>query len=144
MGGRAADLTTLCLFRDDPYLTEAAATVLEVDKRGGIILDKTVFYVTGGGQPGDCGVLNLRTESRRIFNSAVRAGLRRQPIDLAVHPGGSNCCTCAAATWPGVAHAQNSKWSFLVALTTYTTSANPLFMSVLMPSTALMKFGAGE
>jgi len=53
----AADLATLCLFWDDPYLTEAAATVLEVDDRGGIILDKTVFYVTGGGQPGDSGVL---------------------------------------------------------------------------------------
>jgi hypothetical protein len=35
-------------------------------------------------------------------------------MDLAIHPGGSNCCTCAAATWPGVAHAENSKWSFLV------------------------------
>jgi Ser-tRNA(Ala) deacylase AlaX len=50
-------LATLCLFRDDSYLTEAAATVLEVQDRGGIILDKTVFYVTGGGQPGDSGVL---------------------------------------------------------------------------------------
>jgi misacylated tRNA(Ala) deacylase len=50
-------LATLCLFRDDPYLTEVAATVLEVDDRGGIILDKTVFYITRGGQPGDTGVL---------------------------------------------------------------------------------------
>ena len=31
--------------------------MLEVHDDGGIILDKTVFYVTGGGQPGDSGVL---------------------------------------------------------------------------------------
>lgn len=44
------------IFRDDPYLRSCAATVTSVDERG-IRLDNTVFYPTGGGQPGDVGVL---------------------------------------------------------------------------------------
>ncbi|MBP5856884.1 alanyl-tRNA editing protein [Marivibrio halodurans] len=45
------------LFRADSYLTQCEATVLAVNERGGIILDRTVFYPTGGGQPGDSGTL---------------------------------------------------------------------------------------
>jgi misacylated tRNA(Ala) deacylase len=49
-------LVTEELFRDDAYLTSCEATVTAVDG-GGIRLDRTVFYYTGGGQPGDTGVL---------------------------------------------------------------------------------------
>lgn len=45
------------LYRDDAYLAECEATVTAVNDRGGIVLDRTVFYPTGGGQPGDGGVL---------------------------------------------------------------------------------------
>ncbi len=47
------------LFRDDAYLTQTSAVVKGVNERGGIILDQTVFYPTGGGQPGDKGTLTL-------------------------------------------------------------------------------------
>lgn len=47
------------LFRADSYLKECEATVTGVNERGGILLDRTVFYPTGGGQPGDSGVLRL-------------------------------------------------------------------------------------
>ncbi len=43
-------------FRDDAYLRSCNATVTSVDERG-IRLDTTIFYPTGGGQPGDIGVL---------------------------------------------------------------------------------------
>jgi len=48
---------TDALFRDDAYLAAAEATVVGINDRGGILLDRTVFYATSGGQPGDTGVL---------------------------------------------------------------------------------------
>jgi misacylated tRNA(Ala) deacylase len=44
------------IFRDDTYARSCSARVVAVDERG-IRLDRTVFYPTGGGQPGDRGVL---------------------------------------------------------------------------------------
>src|SRR2546421_11000759 len=49
---------TQLLFRDDGYLRSCVVRVTEADPRG-IRLDRTVFYPTGGGQPGDTGVLRL-------------------------------------------------------------------------------------
>lgn len=49
---------TELLFRDDGYLRGCTARVVSADGRG-IRLDRTVFYPTGGGQPGDRGVLRL-------------------------------------------------------------------------------------
>ncbi len=43
------------LFRDDAYLRSCEAEIVGINERGGIILDRTVFYATGGGQPGDTG-----------------------------------------------------------------------------------------
>lgn len=46
---------TELLFRDDAYLAECAARVTALTPEGGIVTDRTVFYPTGGGQPGDSG-----------------------------------------------------------------------------------------
>ncbi len=48
---------TLLLFRDDPYLRVAPATVTAVGPDGSVELDRTLFYPSGGGQPGDTGRL---------------------------------------------------------------------------------------
>ncbi len=47
------------LFRADSYLRECEASVVAVNDLGGIILDRSVFYPTGGGQPGDTGSMFL-------------------------------------------------------------------------------------
>jgi misacylated tRNA(Ala) deacylase len=54
------------LFRDDSYLKTCEATVVDVTDRGAIILDRTVFYYTGGGQPGDTGTLAFDGGETRI------------------------------------------------------------------------------
>jgi misacylated tRNA(Ala) deacylase len=44
------------LFLDDPSLASTAATVVETGPDR-VVLDRTIFYARGGGQPGDSGVL---------------------------------------------------------------------------------------
>lgn len=70
---------TTALFRDDAYLQEAEATVLAVNDRGGIILDRTVFYATSGGQPGDTGVI-VRADGSRIAVAATVTGETKDEI----------------------------------------------------------------
>lgn len=60
------DHRTEALFREDAYLREADATVVAVREDGGIALDRTIFYATSGGQPGDTGIL------RRADGSEIR------------------------------------------------------------------------
>ena len=58
-------MPTELLFRADAYQSETMATVLAINERGGIELDRTVFYATGGGQPGDAGLL-VTADGREI------------------------------------------------------------------------------
>ncbi len=57
------------LYREDAYLQQCEAEVVLVDGQH-IILDRTVFYPEGGGQPGDTGSLLLPDGSRiNIINT---------------------------------------------------------------------------
>src|SRR5438067_1051688 len=59
------------VFRDDAYARSCTAHVVAVDERG-IRLDRTVFYPTGGGQPGDSGSLRLASGETIAIIDAVK------------------------------------------------------------------------
>lgn len=51
-------MTTELLFRAEPYLQAADARIIAHTSEGGLVVDRSVFYPTGGGQPGDSGVID--------------------------------------------------------------------------------------
>lgn len=71
---------TELLYYQDAYLTECDARVVHVDDDG-IVLDRTVFYPVGGGQPGDSGALRLE-DGTHIMITNTR---RRSPDGAVVH-----------------------------------------------------------
>jgi misacylated tRNA(Ala) deacylase len=66
------------LFRENAYLKSAEAVVVAVDERG-ILLDRTVFYATSGGQPGDTGAL-VRADGSRVAIAGTVTGETKDEI----------------------------------------------------------------
>lgn len=71
-------MKTDAIYLKDSYAKEMDARVLEVipegDKRWRIILDKTVFYPMGGGQPTDQGVLASHDWSGNVYMVMMKDG----------------------------------------------------------------------
>ena len=61
------------LFRQDAYLKEAGAAVTAVEDRG-VRLDRSIFYPTGGGQPGDTGVLRWDGGEAKVVDTLKAEG----------------------------------------------------------------------
>jgi misacylated tRNA(Ala) deacylase len=61
------------LFRQDAYLKQADATVTAVEDRG-VRLDRSIFYPTGGGQPGDTGVLRWNGGEANVVDTVKADG----------------------------------------------------------------------
>lgn len=61
-------MTTEALFREDAYLKECDATVLRAGDNV-IVLDRTVFYPVGGGQPGDTGTIRWSGGSATVVDT---------------------------------------------------------------------------
>lgn len=86
------------LFRDDAYLKSVEAQVIGVNERGGILLDKTIFYATSGGQPGDTGALELADGTQISIATTVhgesKAEIVHVPAEAAPLPFVGDMVTC--------------------------------------------------
>ncbi len=65
---------TAKLFLDDAYQTHCDAKIIAVGDKG-IQLDKTVFYATSGGQPGDVGSLIVSNQNIPVMGAIKGEGL---------------------------------------------------------------------
>ncbi len=75
------------LFRDDAYLHETPARVTAETPEGGVVLDRTVFYATGGGQPGDRGRLVWEGGEMAVATAVKGAGgIVHVPAEGAARP----------------------------------------------------------
>jgi misacylated tRNA(Ala) deacylase len=72
-------VATAPLYRDDAYAKACEAQVLAVTPEGGVVLDRTVFYPQGGGQPGDRGLIRRR-DGREIAVKDTLYGADRSQI----------------------------------------------------------------
>ena len=78
-------MPTDCLFREDAYLTSTPATVVGISEKGGIVVDRTCFYATSGGQPGDSGVLVTPAGefvlATAVYNDALKTEIAHVPTE---------------------------------------------------------------
>jgi misacylated tRNA(Ala) deacylase len=72
----------------DAYLCETAASVVDVDDDG-VILDKTVFYPRGGGQPGDTGTLWWEGGEAAVTDTFSRSGKVVHRVEEGAPPVGT-------------------------------------------------------
>ena len=88
------------LFQQDAYLRSCAATVIEAGE-GGVVLDRTVFYPLGGGQPGDAGTLCAEDGREwRVTDARKGEGGRiLHVLEAGVAPPDVGCKVQAAIDW---------------------------------------------
>src|SRR5512139_338018 len=84
---RERAMATDCLFRDDSYLQTCDASVVGLTDQGAIVLDRTVFYATSGGQPGDTGALTTSDGARIPIETAIYTDAAKSEIAHVPAPG---------------------------------------------------------
>ncbi len=75
------------LFREDSYIRECDATVVAIDD-GAVILDRTIFYPLGGGQPGDTGEITCAGGKAMVVDTRYGDGgaIRHVVEEISVLP----------------------------------------------------------
>lgn len=96
-------MPTDCLFREDSYLKECEATVTAITEQGRIVLDRTVFYASSGGQPGDTGTMTLPDGTSISIADTVYTDKAKTEIAHIPAPGPATPkvgdTVCAAIDW---------------------------------------------
>ena len=59
---------TKALYKDDAYLKSCTAIVVSTDQNA-IVVNQTIFYPLGGGQPGDTGVTHWKDQTLKIVDT---------------------------------------------------------------------------
>ncbi len=79
-------MSTTQLFMEDAYRKSAPGTVLRLTDEGGVVLDASLFYAQGGGQPGDSGTLDW--EGGRLTVATTVKGENGEIILVPAEPTG--------------------------------------------------------
>ena len=117
---------TELLFRDDAYLKTATARVVAAND-GVVMLDRTIFYPLGGGQPGDTGFI-VRDNGERVAIVDTRKG---------AEPGTVAHVLAAGATAPAIGESVGLEldWERRYALMRLHTSLHVMSCVVIAPVT---------
>jgi Ser-tRNA(Ala) deacylase AlaX len=84
---------TKALFLADSYLKESPATVVSVKDGRYVILDQTIFYAKGGGQPNDTGKIIRGSEVFNIVYVGKFSGEISHEVDqVGLQPGDNVYC----------------------------------------------------
>jgi misacylated tRNA(Ala) deacylase len=86
------------LYSRDAYLATTDATVTEATEDG-LVLDRTVFYPKGGGQPGDTGTINWDGGEVRVADTVKRGVDVLHVLDEGQTPPPPNTPVTAAVDW---------------------------------------------
>ncbi|MBO21733.1 MAG: Ala-tRNA(Pro) hydrolase [Rhodospirillaceae bacterium] len=85
MARQVSASATQAVFSDNAYASNCQAIIVALNDLGGIILDRTVFFPTGGGQPGDSGVLRSNDGHSVEIATAVKGRSEDGGPDIIVH-----------------------------------------------------------
>ncbi len=83
----------------DAYQAATEATVIEV-REDGLVLDRTVFYARGGGQPGDTGTLRWEGGEARVADTVKASGEVVHVLEEGADPPPTGGAVTAEIDWP--------------------------------------------
>ena len=86
------------IFSRDAYQASADATVTEV-RDDGVVLDRTVFYARGGGQPGDTGTLRWDGGEARVADTVKASGEVLHVLEEGATPPPAGTAVTAEIDW---------------------------------------------
>ena len=81
-----AGVGTELLFRGDAYLRESPGRVVAVTAEGAVVLDRTLCYAQGGGQPGDLATL-IRADGSEVAVANTVYGADKTTVLHQLAPG---------------------------------------------------------